>query len=289
MKLLSCFVFIFACLSFANVGCVGAVPESKVRKLAAASQADNGADAIGDTGLGNDTLSENQPLADPNTTVPVDPPVTEEPQIGRPALPDRSGRPAMPTLRWIAMGDFGERVLTQFNECATQQNLQRAPCTVQNEKCISSFETSCSAPEGCRRLFKCTTGQNNTLAWFPMGDGTTLSDAQNASPAYGLCSSNSDIAGSECRAVNSRCLSSFCTSGAGNSCGRRTFKCLTTGVAGQFFYRWMGDKSEAELASVGECALQRNIAGSECFTENSTCKSSFVTANGSRRLFKCTP
>lgn len=289
MKLNSiCFVMLL-CFSFANVSCVGAVPGTSARKLVTTTQSGNEADAFGDTGFENDTLGADQPADVPNPAVAADPAQEDPPpRVPRPA-PDRSAGATLPALRWIAMGDFGTLTLSDFNDCVSQMNIQRSPCTVQNDKCISSFSTSCSAPEGCRRLFKCTTGQNNTLAWFPMGDGTTLSAAQSASPSYGLCSSNSDIAGSECRTVNSRCLSSFCTSGSGSSCGRRVFKCLTTGVEGRYFYRWMGDKSEAELASVGQCALQTNIAGSECFSENSTCKSSFVTADGTRRLFKCTP
>lgn len=289
MKTIVGFALILAMSSYLTAGCVGAVPGKTAKRIVSASDVSSADGGFGDAGFENDTLGADRSVIDPNAAVAVDPSVGGAGPLGEAPLPGDGGAAAGPALRWIAMGDFGELGLADFSECTTQTNVQRSPCAVKNEKCISSFATSCSSPEGCRRLFKCTTGQNNTLAWFPMGDGATLSDAQAASPAYGICSVNADIAGSECTSVNSRCLSSFCTSGSGSACGRRVFKCLTTGVAGRYFYRWMGDKPEAELAGIGECALQTNIAGSECFAENSTCKSSFVSGSGSRRLFKCTP
>lgn len=277
-----------------TIGCVGAVPGKSALKTASVNADEFGEgdeDPFPSVGFEDNTLDASAGSNSPPDVAPAEPLMAEAARPVR-VVRERVGAMApvaMPSLRWIAMGDFGETNLAGFEECADSLNVQRSACSVLNSRCKSSFETSCSAPEGCRRLFKCITGQTNTLAWFPMGDGVTLSAAQGASPSYGLCSSNADIAGRECSSINSRCLSSFCTSGSGNDCGRRVFKCLTTGVAGRYFYRWMGDKSEAELAGVGECALQANIAGSECFSENSTCKSSFQTANGGRRLFKCTP
>lgn len=282
MRTFFVFSFIFTMSSQLTVGCVGAVPSTTPKRLVSASDVNASDGGLGDAGFENDNLGAEQSASDSDAAAVGDP----SPGDANP-LADGASAGGI-ALRWVAIGDFGELGLTDVNECTTQTNIQRSPCSVKNEKCISSFATSCSSPEGCRRLFKCTTGQNNTLAWFPMGDGATLADAQASSLATSLCSINSDVAGSECSKVNSRCLSRFCTSGTGDNCGRRIFKCLTTGVAGRFFYRWMGDKSEAELAGVGECALQSNIAGSECFAENSSCKSSFPTAGGGRRLFKCT-
>jgi len=291
--------FLLGSVLFAFLGsqltsaCVGAVPSKSVAKKAST-------DSIFDDNDDDNSFFDNEDSGDDN--LDAKPAVESGDASAKPELipaeterPSREPRTArvpistLPSLRWIAMGDFGETNLSGLEECVDSMNVQRSPCAELNSRCVSSFETSCSSPEGCRRLFKCVTGQTNTLAWFPMGDGVTLSTAQGAAPSYGLCSISADIAGRECSSVNSRCLSSFCTSGSGNDCGRRVFKCLTTGVAGRYFYRWMGDKSEAELAGVGECALQTNIAGSECFSENSTCKSSFQTGSGGRRLFKCTP
>jgi hypothetical protein len=192
--------------------------------------------------------------------------------------------PAGPNLRWIVMGDFGLESLGAVPDCAAGTQ-QRSVCSGENSRCRSTFATTCSSPD-CRRLFKCTTGQTNSLVWFPMGDGFTTS-------ATGLsqCGLGMNIAGSPCTAVNDRCLSSFCTSGSGPDCGRRVFKCLTSGVEGQLFYRWMGDKPLAEIAGIPQCALTENIAGSRCVGEDSRCVSSFFTdaSQSKRRLFKCTP
>jgi hypothetical protein len=190
------------------------------------------------------------------------------------------------TLRWLNMGDFPSANTTSFSDCAVEENIQRSPCTTANARCRSKFATTCDAGSDCRRVFKCTTGQTNSLIWFPMGDGTTTASG------LGICTMSENIAGSACSAANSRCLSSFCTSGSGEACGRRLFKCLTSGVPGKLYLRWMGDKPEAELAGIPQCAVTENIAGTECVAQNSNCVSSFYTdapTNSKRRLFKCTP
>jgi hypothetical protein len=194
------------------------------------------------------------------------------------------GMPATPSMRWIVMGDFGLESLAAVPDCAPGTQ-QRSTCSSENSRCRSTFSTTCSSAN-CRRLFKCTTGQTNSLVWFPMSDGATVS-----ATGLPICSLGMNIAGSNCSVVNDRCLSSFCTSGSGSDCGRRVFKCLTSGVEGQLFYRWMGDKSIAELTGIPQCALTENIAGSRCFGEESRCVSSFFTdaAQSKRRLFKCTP
>jgi hypothetical protein len=200
--------------------------------------------------------------------------------VGAGALPGSSHR-------WVVMGDFGLAGLEARNisDCTSVAQIAGSGCTTLNSHCKSTFESTC--PDGtCRRLFKCITGQTNSLIWFPMGDNHTTS-----ATSLPICSVNSNIAGSACTGANDRCLSSFCTSGSGQDCGRRLFKCLTSGIPGQFYYRWMGDKPVAELAGIAECAATQNIAGSQCFSENSRCISQFFTdaANTKRRLFKCTP
>ncbi|MEY3901223.1 MAG: hypothetical protein RL189_529 [Pseudomonadota bacterium] len=278
--------------------CVGATPNVAAKRIAVSPK--GGIDAT--AASAPDSQDQSAGVAqDPNAANPVDPNGgaggnagdpnagaggnAGDPNAGDPNL----GQPAAPSLRWIVMGDFGLANIAALPQCEVGTQ-QRSVCSIANERCYSSFSTTCPSGD-CRRVFKCVTGQTNSLVWFPLGDGTTLSQAASASPAYGLCSGNSDIAGSSCNVVNERCLSSFCTSGSGNSCERRVFKCLISGVEGKLFYRWMGDKSEAELASVEFCTATKDIAGSSCDTEESKCKSSFFTdaANTKRRLFKCTP
>lgn len=191
-----------------------------------------------------------------------------------------------PTLRWLNMGDFPSANTTNFSDCAVEENIQRSPCTTANARCRSKFATTCDSSSDCRRVFKCTTGQTNSLIWLPMGDGMTTASG------LGICTMSENIAGSSCSTVNSRCLSSFCTSGSGEGCGRRLFKCLTSGIPGKLYLRWMGDKPETELAGIPQCAVTENIAGTECVAQNSNCVSSFYTdapTNSKRRLFKCTP
>ena len=238
MKSVFVSIFVLVVGSHWTVSCVGAIPGKSALKSASVASVDDEDD--GD--IFGDLLPVDSPSgANSDNSVPSDPPVAEaeQPRLGRPER--RPVVSAQPSLRWIAMGDFGESALMSFGECTESMNIQRSPCSTLNDRCVSSFATSCAAPEGCRRLFKCISGQTNTLVWFPIGDGTTQAAAQGASPSYGLCSINTDIAGRECSSVNSRCLSSFCTSGSGSGCGRRVFKSLTTGVAGRYFYRWMGD------------------------------------------------
>jgi hypothetical protein len=195
------------------------------------------------------------------------------------------GAAALPTLRWLSIGDFGLGELSTVPDCTAGSNIQRSPCMGENTRCKSSFATTCEAGD-CRRLFKCVTGQTNSLIWFPMGDGHTT-----AATLLPICASNLNIAASACAVANDRCLSSFCTSGSGDGCGRRLFKCLTSGMEGKFYYRWMGDKPLGELTGISQCAATSDIAGSQCFGENTQCVSQFFTdaANSRRRLFKCTP
>ena len=195
------------------------------------------------------------------------------------------GAAALPTLRWLSIGDFGLAELSTVPDCAAGASIQRSPCMGENARCKSSFATTCEAGD-CRRLFKCVTGQTNSLIWFPMGDGYTTT-----STPLPICASNMNIAASACAVANERCLSSFCTSGSGDGCGRRLFKCLTSGMEGKFYYRWMGDKPLGELTGISQCAATSDIAGSQCFSENTQCVSQFFTdaANSRRRLFKCTP
>lgn len=197
-----------------------------------------------------------------------------------------AGAVSLPTLRWLAMGDFGLGELSTVADCAAAADIQRSPCMGENTSCKSKFATTCEAGGDCRRLFKCVTGQTNSLILFPMGDGHTTSPT-----GPQLCALNANIAGSACLVANDKCLSSFCTSGSGDGCGRRIFKCLTAGMEGKLYYRWMGDKPVGELAGIGECAATSDIAGSQCFGENTKCVSRFFTdaANSKRYLFKCTP
>lgn len=276
--------------------CVGATPNATAKRIAVSAKGGT------DSTVANSPSSQDQSsgvAADPNGGAggnAGDPNAGAGGDAGDPnagaggnAGDPNFGQPAAPSLRWIVMGDFGLANIAALPQCIAGTQ-QRSVCSIENDRCRSAFSTTCPSGD-CRRVFKCVTGQSNTLVWFPLGDGTTLSQAATSSPAYGMCALDSDIAGSACNVVNERCLSSFCTNGSGNDCGRRVFKCLISGVEGKLFYRWMGDKSEAELTGISQCALQKDIAGSPCFAEESKCVSSFFTdtAKTMRRLFKCTP
>lgn len=288
-------MFVFFALAGTNA-CTGATPNVPAKRISVSSK--GGADA---TGANSSTIPDQNGgvAADSNAANPVDPNAGAGGNAGDPnaGAGGNAGDPnagaggiaGAPSLRWIVMGDFGMESVAALPQCVAGTQ-QRSVCSIENDRCRSAVSTTCPSGD-CRRVFKCVTGQTNSLVWFPLGDGTTLSGAAGATPAYGMCPLNSDIAGSACNVVNERCLSSFCTNGSGDDCGRRAFKCLISGVEGKLFYRWMGDKPVAELSGIPQCALQQNIAGSECFGEESKCVSSFFTdaANTKRRLFKCTP
>lgn len=272
--------------------CVGATPNGGMKRVGVASK--EGADAT----VSDSQVSQEQSAgvaAVPDSSNGVGPIVGDGGNAadtnagGGVNGADANGGELSPSLRWVVMGDFGLETIASVPECVAGTQ-QRSVCSNQNARCRSTFSTSCSSGD-CRRIFKCLTGSTNSLIWFPMGDGATISQAANATPAYGLCALDSGIAGGSCVNANERCLSSFCTSGSGEDCGRRVFKCLISGVEGKLFYRWMGDKPVTELVGIPQCALQKNIAGSECFTDESKCVSSFFTdaTETKRRLFKCTP
>ncbi|MBM3382512.1 MAG: hypothetical protein FJY29_08755 [Betaproteobacteria bacterium] len=276
-------IFVFAlsgCSAAIPSGVTVSSPKTKVPKDSRKSEGAGGADAVVNPeaieagGVGAPEGGAGAPVVEgPDPMAPPEP-----------AAPPPPVMPVAPSTRWIVMGDFGIESLGTIPDCAPGTQ-QRTVCMGENSRCRSTFTTTCSSPS-CRRLFKCVTGQTNSLVWFPMGDGFTTSATR-----LPLCALGADIAGSACSVVNDRCLSSFCTSGSGSDCGRRTFKCLTSGVEGQFFYRWMGDKPLAEIAGIGQCPVSENIAGTRCFAEESRCVSSFFTdaAQTRRRLFKCTP
>jgi len=203
------------------------------------------------------------------------------------------GKKVKNPLAWLPIGDFplSSAQIRAVNECEIDRNVIRSSCTTRNSLCRSSFAVTCDSSTDCRRLFKCTTGQTGALIWFPMGD-----DIQKSAEVSSICSINANIAGAACQTVNDRCLSSFCTSGSGDDCGRRLFKCLTSGEPGKLFWRWVEDKSSGELAAagVGTCSVNQNIAGTSCTGMNSLCQSSFCAQGEApnctkRRLFKCTP
>ncbi len=196
-------------------------------------------------------------------------------------------------LAWLPVGDFplSSAQMKGVNECANATNIIRSACQSKNSLCRSSFAVTCDSSTDCRRLFKCTTGQTGALIWFPMGN-----DVKKSAQVSNICPINSNIAGAACQTVNDRCLSSFCTSGSGDDCGRRLFKCMTSGEPGRLFWRWVEDKSSAELAAAGiaTCQLDKNVAGASCSGMNSLCQSSFCAQGEApnctkRRLFKCTP
>jgi hypothetical protein len=192
---------------------------------------------------------------------------------------------------WLPIGDFPASAsqLSRVSQCANPENVIRSACQSANSLCKSSFQVTCDQSSDCRRLFKCTSGQTGGLIWFPMGDNITLSSNNSQ-----ICPVNSNIAGSACSSVNERCLSNFCTSGSGDACGRRLFKCLTSGEPGKLFWRWVEDKPSGELAALNICTEPNNIAGSPCSSMNDKCQSSFCAEGTApnctkRRLFKCTP
>jgi hypothetical protein len=193
-----------------------------------------------------------------------------------------SGTPSS-NLLWMAMGDQPLAQLTQIAECTSSENIARSACSTQNALCRGKFEVTCDTSTDCRRLFKCTTGTSAGLMWFAMGDTT-------AAGTFPQCSKTSNIAGSDCNTQNDRCLSQFLTA-TGNP---RLFKCLPSGGPGLLFWRWIEDKTAAELASFATCTTRENVAGTSCSSENSKCKSQFcvegIEPNCTKlRLFKCTP
>lgn len=287
--------FIAIALSYVSasilVSCTGAVPiSSPASGKFVASDRTNTTQSSGkssDQSNGRNS-SDGTPEADANSSAGADEGAGPDGAAGLAGGMDGAagaGAAALPTLRWLSIGDFGAGELSAVVDCAAAGDIQRSPCMGENARCKSSFATTCEAGD-CRRLFKCVTGQTNSLIWFPMGDGLTT-----AATGHPICSLNMNIAASACPVANDRCLSSFCTSGSGDGCGRRLFKCLTSGMEGKFYYRWMGDKPIEELAGIGQCAATSDIAGSQCFGENTRCVSQFFTdaANSRRRLFKCTP
>jgi hypothetical protein len=273
---------------FHLVSCTGAVPlpiqkgqakdksaeslsqESKMNPVAARGKLETGGEVAG---KGNENGNGN--AAD------------EDPQAG-----NNQGQNARPlNLAWMPVGDFpsNSAQMSVVSECTRGENVIRSACQTANSTCKSTFQVTCDTSTDCRRLFKCTTGQTGKLIWFPMGDNIKVSPTVSK-----ICTLNNNIAGASCDSVDDKCLSGFCVSGSGADCGRRLFKCLTSGEPGKLFWRWVEDKPSNELAGKNLCTQNQNIAGSGCTVENDLCQSSFCVEGEAPnctkiRLFKCTP
>ena len=271
----------FAVIALTLTACTGAIPVV-VRKSSSNAQSSGlpsqvqSPDAAAPRGKfaeqadGNGSQAE-EPLPDDSA---------ENPPQGAPLI-----------LAWMPMGDFPSTSaqLSAVSECTTSENVIRSSCQRSNALCKSTFQVTCDTSSDCRRLFKCTNGQNVGLIWFPMGD-----DVVKSATLSKICTQNANISGSACDSVNDRCLSGFCSSGSGDGCGRRLFKCLTSGETGKLFWRWVEDKPSTELSGTAVCPFEKDVAGQACSPMNDLCQSSFCATGDlpkctKRRLFKCTP
>ncbi|MEN9824878.1 MAG: hypothetical protein RI953_623 [Pseudomonadota bacterium] len=286
-------LLLFLASPFGVSGCLGAAPGvSSQRLLQGTSRGASDASVNTASGENSNTVGTVQQGSPDNSAQ------NNAGMVGAPAMNSSAGSGmggsgagsgAALLMAWMPMGDMPAANLGAITECTNSENILRSACTTENARCKSSFAVTCDSSTDCRRLFKCTTGQTGTLIWFPMGNDIPKSDTLSK-----ICTIDTNIAGSACNTVNDRCLSSFCTSGSGDGCGRRLFKCLTAGEPGKYFWRWVEDKQSAELDAFGFCPVDSNIAGTQCATANSRCKSSFCAEGTApdctkRRLFKCTP